>query len=218
MLYQNLLTECKTRHAQLIAVSKTQSIESIKLLYQQGQLHFGENKVQELLDKYETLPKDIKWHLIGHLQTNKVKYIVPFVSCIHSVDSIKLLEEIEKEASKIYRKVNILLQFHIAEEDTKYGLDLKEAYELLEYFKTAQFEYVQIKGIMGMATFTENENQIQKEFQQLKQYFQLLKDTYFTFDNNFKEISMGMSSDYKIALQEGSTMIRIGSLLFGARN
>jgi PLP dependent protein len=216
-MLEQILNALKPFNAQLIAVSKTKPAEDIKALYHKGQLHFGENKVQELVDKYESLPKDIKWHLIGHLQSNKVKYIVPFVHCIHSIDSIKLLQEVEKEAAKIYRNVDVLIQFHIATEDTKYGLSLLEAKDLCEHFKTANYTYAKIRGVMGMATFTDNQQQISKEFEILKGYFTYLKDVYFPFDNHFKEISMGMSSDYPLALQAGSTMVRIGSLLFGNR-
>ncbi len=206
-------------NATLIAVSKTQLTEKIKSLYDNGQRHFGENKVQELLDKKEQLPKDIYWHAIGHLQSNKVKYIVPFIHLIHSVDSFNLLKTIEKEAEKINRKISILLQIHIADEDTKFGLNKNELIDLLEHV-TAQkehFAHIEICGLMGMATFTDDENKIEQEMQGLQNLFLFIKNTYFPFEENFKEISMGMSSDYKIALKSGSSMIRIGSLLFGNR-
>jgi pyridoxal phosphate enzyme (YggS family) len=217
--YKAIVEECNKHQAQLIAVSKTKPVIDIKQLYVHGQIAFGENKVQELCEKYDALPKDIQWHLIGHLQTNKVKYIVSFVHCIHSVDSLKLIDEIQKEAAKIYRRVNILLQFHIAEEETKFGLNLNEAIELLEFVQAnnEKYNYVNIVGVMGMASFTEDENKIASEFKALNQIFLNLKNTFFPFQNSFKEISMGMSSDYKIALKEGSTMVRIGSLLFGSR-
>jgi PLP dependent protein len=218
-MYQQLLQDVQKHNATLIAVSKTKPVADIKALYLLGQRHFGENKVQELVDKYESLPKDIQWHLIGHLQTNKVKYIVPFVHLIHSVDSIKLLREIQKEAAKIYRNVSVLLQLYVATEETKFGLSLTEAQELLDEYhqNKEQYNYINICGIMGMASFTDNTAQVQQEFKTLRNNFQILKDTYFPFDNKFREISMGMSGDYAMALAEGSTMIRVGSLLFGAR-
>jgi PLP dependent protein len=218
-MYQTIVEKCKQHDATLVAVSKTKPAQDIKALYFKGQRHFGENKVQELMEKYDDLPKDIQWHLIGHLQTNKVKYIVPFVHMIHSVDSLKLLDEIQKEAGKLFRTVNVLIQMFIAEEDTKYGLNLAEAHELLEYY-TAQknnYNYVNICGVMGMATFTEDQQKVAAEFDTLKNNFQILKDTFFPYTNTFKEISMGMSGDYELALEHGSTMVRVGSLIFGAR-
>ncbi len=201
----------------LIAVSKTKPAEVILEAYNGGQRVFGENKVQELVDKYEQLPKDIQWHLIGHLQTNKVKYIAPFVELIHSVDSLKLLAEINKQAKKHNRVVPCLLQFHIASEETKFGLNIDEAKEILEDKEFVEMENVEIVGIMGMASFTENEELIRDEFQTLHSYFALLKSHFFKFNPNFKHISMGMSGDYEIAIEEGSTMIRVGSKLFGER-
>lgn len=201
----------------LVAVSKTKPIDAILEKYNQGQRIFGENKVQELVAKYEGLPKDIEWHLIGHLQTNKVKYIAPFVSLIHSVDSLKLLKEVNKEAKKNNRVINCLLQFHIAQEETKYGLNLEEAKSLLESEEFIQMENVSVVGIMGMASFSDDENQVRDEFRILENTFSILKSHYFKFNDNFKEISMGMSGDYKIAIEEGSTMIRVGSLIFGNR-
>lgn len=215
-MYQKLVQEISAQQAVLVAVSKTQPVDKIEKLYQQGQRIFGENRVQELVEKEAALPKDIHWHLIGHLQTNKVKYIAPFVAFIHSVDSIKLLNEIQKEASKNNRTISILLQFHIAEEESKFGLDLKEAIELLDTYFAVQNDYsnVQICGLMGMATNTKDHKQVQKEFAHLKNIFLTLKNSYFGLEDTFKEISMGMSGDYKLALHEGSTMVRIGSLLF----
>ncbi|MEY3367426.1 MAG: hypothetical protein RI973_581 [Bacteroidota bacterium] len=204
-------------HARLVAVSKTQPNEQIMELYRQGQRDFGENKVQELAAKYEALPKDISWHLIGHLQTNKVKYIAPFVACIHSVDSLKLLQEIDKQAARCQRTINCLLQFHIAEETTKYGLSLPEAEELLQSAECKALKHVNITGVMGMATFTEDEDQILREFRQLAAIFRQLKNKFFADSPGFRELSMGMSGDYQIALEEGSTMVRIGTLLFGER-
>jgi len=205
-------------HAGLIAVSKTKPNESILELYQQGQRIFGENKVQELVAKFERLPKDIEWHLIGHLQSNKVKYIAPFVALIHSVDSLNLLGEINKQAQKNNRIISCLLQIYIAEEETKFGLNEKELNELLESKTFQEMGNVQICGLMGMATNTTNETQIEKEFQHLKTIFENTKKQHFQTENLFKEISMGMSSDYKIALRNGATFIRVGSLLFGERS
>lgn len=206
-------------NAQLVAVSKTKPNEQLMDLYHLGQRHFGENKVQELTDKYESLPKDIHWHMIGHLQTNKVKYIVPFVFMIHAIDSLKLLKEVEKQAAKIGRTISVLLQIHIAEEESKFGLDKRELLEILEYYKApnSPFKHVKICGLMGMATFTDDEKQIRKEFHNLKELFTFCKESYL-LDESFCEISMGMSSDYRIALEEGSTMARIGSMLFGERD
>lgn len=202
---------------QLIAVSKTKPVSAIKEAYKAGQRAFGENKVQEMAEKYEQLPKDIQWHLIGHLQTNKVKYIAEFVHLIHAVDSLKLLEEINKQAQKHQRIIPCLLQFHIAEEDAKFGLDFSEAEELLQSREFIEMQNVQIVGLMGMSTFTENTEQIRDEFRNLNNYFQIIKSHYFKFNPAFKHLSMGMSGDYRIAIEEGSNMIRIGSTLFGTR-
>jgi len=204
-------------HVKLIAVSKTKPVEVIQEAYAMGQRDFGENRVQELMEKYEVLPKDIVWHLIGHLQTNKVKYVVPFVSLIHGVESLRLLETINKEAEKHGRVISCLLQFHIAEEESKFGLDEGEAKELLESEAYARMQYVQIVGVMGMATFTEDRYQVRKEFRHLKEIFDWLKRTYFSGDESFRELSMGMSGDYSIAIEEGSTMVRVGSAIFGER-
>lgn len=202
----------------LIAVSKTKPIEALQEVYDAGQRHFGENKVQEMVDKQVVLPKDIQWHLIGHLQTNKVKYIAPFVSLIHSVDSLKLLAEINKEAKKNNRIIPCLLQFHIATEETKFGLSLEEATEILESSEFIEMQHVSIVGIMGMATFTDDKEIVRQEFRTLEHYFQVLKSHFFKFNPDFKEISMGMSDDYLLAIEEGSTMVRVGSSIFGARS
>ena len=204
-------------NVKLIAVSKTKPIELVMEAYQSGHKIYGENKAQELAEKYEALPKDIEWHMIGHMQTNKVKYIAPFVSLIHGVDSFKLLKVINKEGEKCNRKINCLLQFHIASEETKFGLDLNEAKDFIKSEEFQNLKNVTISGVMGMATYTENQDVIRSEFKELVHIFNELKQTYFP-QNNFKEISMGMSGDYKIAIQEGATMVRIGSLLFGERN
>lgn len=205
-------------HVQLVAVSKTKPAEDIMEAYRAGQRVFGENKAQELISKQPDLPEDIQWHYIGHLQSNKVKYLAPFVSMIHSLDRQKLIREVNKEAKKNNRIIDALLQFHIAEEDTKFGLSLDEAREILtsEAFKT--YDNIRITGVMGMATFTSDEAQIRKEFQLLKQIFTTLKAEFFHDKPWFKEISAGMSGDYKIAIEESSTIIRIGSVIFGQRN
>lgn len=204
-------------HVQLIAVSKTKPAADIIEAYQAGQRAFGENKVQEMVDKHAELPKDIEWHLIGHLQTNKVKYIAPFVHLIHAVDSLKLLREINKEALKNDRVIDCLLQFHIASEETKFGLTFEEATELLESDEFIALENVRIAGVMGMASFTEDKEQVSDEFRTLYNYFQIIKSHHFRFNPDFREISMGMSGDYRIAVEEGSTMVRIGSTIFGGR-
>jgi pyridoxal phosphate enzyme (YggS family) len=202
----------------LVAVSKTKPSALILEAYEAGQHDFGENKVQEMAEKASILPKDIRWHLIGHLQTNKVKYIAPFVHLIHSVDSLKLLAEINKQALKNNRIIDCLLQFHVAQEETKFGLSIEEAEELLKSSEYANMKNIRLVGVMGMASFTENKMQVRKEFRELYTIFDYLKHTYFNHLDFFKERSMGMSSDYKIAEEEGSTMIRIGSTIFGERN
>ncbi len=204
-------------HVQLVAVSKTKPLEMLIEAYNHGQRAFGENKVQEMATKYEQMPKDIQWHFIGHLQTNKIKYMASFVHLIHGVDSFKLLSAINTEARKVSKIIHCLLQFHIAEEETKFGLLLDEAEEMLSSAEFASFENVRICGVMGMATFTESETQIRKEFGMLRNYFDLLKNKYFSKDTAFCEISMGMSGDYLLAIEEGSTMVRIGSTIFGER-
>jgi len=202
----------------LVAVSKMQSIESIREAYETGQRVFGENRVQELIAKQPQLPSDIQWHLIGHLQTNKVKYIAPFVSMIESVDSFHLLKEVNKQASRNGRIIPCLLQFHIAEEETKFGLDLQEAREILGSEEYQTMHNVSIVGVMGMATFTDEHVQIRKEFHHLKLIYSQLKNEFFSEVPEFKEISMGMSGDYPIAIEEGSTNVRIGTVIFGERH
>lgn len=204
-------------HVTLVVVSKTKPNEEITPIYNAGQRIFGENKVQELCDKYESLPKDIEWHLIGHLQTNKVKYVVPFVALIHAVDSMKLLKEINKQAQKNNRVIACLLQFHIAQEESKFGLSIDEAHELLNREEYTKLKNIRIAGVMGMASFTENTYQVENEFRELKSYFEQLKSTFFQDSIYFKEISMGMSGDYELAIEHGSTMVRIGSKIFGGR-
>ncbi|MCG8579075.1 MAG: YggS family pyridoxal phosphate-dependent enzyme [Bacteroidales bacterium] len=221
MSIQNNLQAVKEQidnRAQLVAVSKTKPNEDLMEAYEAGQRVFGENKVQELTTKYESLPKDIEWHMIGHLQSNKVKYIAPFVSLIHGVDSEKLLKTINKEGKKNNRKIPCLLQVHIADEETKFGFSEEELLSMLSAELLSSFEFVDIKGVMGMATYTNDKEQIRKEFASLKQVFDKLKSSVFASNTSFTEISMGMSGDYLLAIEEGSTMVRVGSSIFGARN
>jgi pyridoxal phosphate enzyme (YggS family) len=201
----------------LVAVSKTKPASAVLEAYKCGQRIFGENKVQELVDKAEELPKDIEWHIIGHLQSNKVKYIAPFVSMIHSVDGMKLLSEINKQGKKNDRVINCLLQFHIAQEETKFGLSFEEAQDLLSSDEFIRMGNISIVGVMGMATFTDNEDQLRHEFTTLENYFHVLKSHFFKFNPAFQHISMGMSGDYQIAIEEGSNMVRVGSSIFGSR-
>ncbi len=215
--YKQVLQEIKPFHAQLIAVSKTKPAEDILEVYHAGQRLFGENKVQEMVSKHEALPKNIQWHLIGHLQTNKVKLIAPFVTLIHSVDSLKLLQEINKQAEKNNRIIDCLLQIFIANEETKFGLSDEELITLLSSPEFSQLKNIHICGLMGMATNTDDENKIANEFSQLKNLFEEAKQKYFNTEPSFKELSMGMSSDYKIALHHGATFIRVGSMIFGER-
>ncbi|HEX5169770.1 MAG TPA: YggS family pyridoxal phosphate-dependent enzyme [Cyclobacteriaceae bacterium] len=211
-LIQNLPPQCK-----LVAVSKTQPVERILEAYHAGQRIFGENKVQELAQKFDALPKDIEWHMIGHLQTNKVKYIAQFVSLIHSVDSLKLLTEINKQALKAGRIISCLLQIHIGSEETKFGFTADEVIHLITTGHIELLTNIQIVGLMGMATFTDDEKKIREEFKTLKEIFDQLKSRTLPHNVNMRELSMGMSNDYKIALQEGSTIIRVGSGIFGER-
>jgi len=203
--------------AKLVAVSKFHEASEVMEAYQAGQRVFGENLVQELVEKQAQLPDDIEWHIIGHLQTNKVKYIAPFIHLIESVDSLKLLIEINKQALKNKRTIDCLLQVYIADEDTKFGLGYDEVIEILRSEEYATLENIRIIGLMGIATNTQSEKQIRDEFQELKVLFDGIKVTYFRKDNYFKELSMGMSADYKLAIDEGSTMVRIGSSIFGKR-
>ncbi|UAB81155.1 YggS family pyridoxal phosphate-dependent enzyme [Marixanthomonas sp. SCSIO 43207] len=197
----------------LVAVSKTKPVSEIMEAYNTGHRIFGENKVQEMEAKWEEMPKDIEWHMIGHVQRNKVKYMAPFVSLIHSVDSKRLLKEVNKQAKKVDRVIDCLLQIKIAEEDSKFGLDKNEALELLASEAFQKYENVRVIGLMGMATFTDNENQISEEFKKLKQIYDSVKDDY-----NFTHLSMGMSGDYSIAIKHGSNIVRVGSAIFGERN
>jgi PLP dependent protein len=214
---KSLKNETNAIKVQLIAVSKTKPAEEIMEAYDAGQRVFGENMVQELVDKYEKLPKDIKWHLIGHLQSNKVKYIAPFISMIQSVDSLKLLQEIDKHAQKNNRVIDCLLQVYIADEETKFGLGFDEVIELLRSEEYTELSHVRIRGLMGIATNTDNEKQIKDEFYELKIFFDGIKQSYFRQDPTFDILSMGMSSDYKVAIEQGSNMVRLGSTIFGQR-
>ena len=202
----------------LVAVSKTKPVSDLQEAYDAAQRVFGENHALEMRDKHEVLPQDIQWHFIGHLQTNKIKYIIPFVTLIHSIDSANLLEAVNKEAKKHERVVDCLLQFHIAQEETKFGLDMEEARQLLDSEDFKAMQNVRICGVMGMATFTDDDAEIRKEFKNLKNIFETLKKDYFANQPQFKEISMGMSDDYLIAIEEGATLVRVGSKIFGARN
>ncbi|MGE5521570.1 MAG: YggS family pyridoxal phosphate-dependent enzyme [Candidatus Dadabacteria bacterium] len=214
--YLDIQKEFNEKQVVLVAVSKTKPIEAIKELYDLGHRDFGENYVQELEEKQQQLPADIRWHYIGHLQTNKVRYITPFVHLVQSVDSIKLLKEINKQAQKSDRIVDVLLQVHIAQEETKFGFDETEIKELFGGTELNELKHVRLRGLMGMGSLTEDMDQVRKEFQVLKQIFDSARVKLNS--NEFNTLSMGMSSDYKVAIEEGSNMVRIGSLLFGARS
>lgn len=211
--YQGIVKELSQKHVTLVAVSKKKPVEAILELYELGHRDFGENYVQELVDKQAKLPSDIRWHFIGHLQTNKVKYIAPFVHLIHGVDSYKLLKEINKQGEKNGRVIEVLLQVHIAQEETKFGLDEKELESVIEQAKDEALRNVAIRGLMGMASFSDNQEQVRKEFGYLRMLFEK-----YAGMPAFSILSMGMSGDYQLAMEEGSNMVRIGSLLFGARN
>ena len=219
MSISNNLTKIKASlpsHVTLVAVSKTKPVADLMEAYEAGQRIFGENKIQEMTEKWEVMPKDIQWHMIGHVQTNKVKFMAEYVSLIHGVDSLKLLQEINKQAKKHDRVIDVLLQIYIAEEESKFGLDENELNELLQQVQNdkSSFENINIVGLMGMATFTENQNQIEKEFKHLKTIFNKLN----TENCELNTLSMGMSGDYQLAISCGSTMVRIGSSIFGTRN
>lgn len=214
-LYLELSSFLRQKNVSLVAVSKTKPIEAVDELYTLGHRDFGENYVQELLDKQKVLPKDIHWHFIGHLQTNKVKQILPFVTLIHGVDSEKLIVEIQKQAFKLGRIADLLLQVHIASEDTKFGLDIDELRKIVNLAQSGSFPHVRIRGLMGMASFSDDKAQVAHEFNQLKLYFDEIREALSSEDFNI--LSMGMSNDYQIAIDEGSNMVRIGSILFGAR-
>jgi len=204
-------------HVTLVAVSKTHPAETVMEAYNAGQRIFGENKAQEMIAKQSLLPGDIQWHFIGHLQRNKVKFIAPFVGMIESVDSLRLLKEINKEAGKAGRIIPVLLQFHIASEETKFGLDMDEARQLLNAPEYREMKHINLRGVMGMASLTDDETLIRKEFSYLRSIFEELRKDYFSSNPEFSQISMGMSGDYAIAIEEGSTMVRIGTGIFGER-
>lgn len=217
--WRSIKEETAAQNVTLVAVSKKKPVSDIEELYRLGERNFGENYVQELAEKQPLLPADINWHYIGHLQTNKVKYIAKFVQLIHAVDSFKLLQEINKQAAKHNRVIDVLLQLHVAEEETKHGLDNTELVELMDMYQAqkAELANVRICGVMGMATFTDDMEQVREEFRSIKNMFTFVKDSYFITQDYFNTCSMGMSGDYKLAIEEGSTMVRIGSSIFGER-
>lgn len=217
--WKELTEELEKSNVTLVAVSKTKPAADIKALYALGQRDFGENYVQELTEKQPILPADIRWHYIGHLQSNKVKYIAPFVHLVHAVDSFKLLLEINKQAARHNRVIEVLLQVHIADEETKFGMDETDIVEFTQLYdaQKEQLQHIEIRGLMGMATFTDDTEQVRQEFRKLKTIFENLHRTTFLGRDDFDTCSMGMSGDYTIAIEEGSTMVRIGSLLFGNR-
>ncbi|MEM9820687.1 MAG: YggS family pyridoxal phosphate-dependent enzyme [Bacteroidota bacterium] len=212
-----ILEELKVSKTQLIAVSKTKPEDQILAAYHQGVRNFGENRVQEVVNKQAALPQDIQWHFIGHLQSKKVKSIAPFIALIHSIDSAKILVEVNKQAARQERIIDVLFQFKIAEEESKYGFDLATATQLLQSSQYSDLKHVRVVGVMGMATFTSDQDQVRTEFKTLHRIFRELKTRFFAEADHFKEVSMGMSGDYQIAIEEGSTMVRIGSLIFGHR-
>lgn len=213
----NVLSELPEQ-THLVAVSKFHPNEAIMEAYEAGQRIFGESKVQEMTQKYESLPKDIEWHFIGHLQTNKIKYMVPYVTLIHGIDSYKLLAEVNKQAAKVNRIIPCLLQMHIAQEETKFGFSFEECKEMLAAGEWKELRNIRISGLMGMATNTDSTEQIDKEFRSLNTFFKEIKQIYFPEEPTFKELSMGMSHDYHRAIDEGSTLVRVGSKIFGERN
>jgi pyridoxal phosphate enzyme (YggS family) len=215
---EKIKAELAGTSARLIAVTKTKPLEDLQAAYDGNCTVFGENKVQEMVEKWEVLPKDIEWHLIGHLQSNKVKYMASFVAMIHSIDSLKLLQEVDKQALKNNRIIDCLLQIYIAQEETKFGLSEDEAREILDSEEFKAMKNIRIVGVMGMATFTDNQEQIRLEFRGLKAFFETLKTQYLATENlQLSEVSMGMSGDYLIAAEEGSTLVRVGSAIFGSR-
>ena len=216
-VYKQIVETIPT-HVQLVAVSKLKPASEVMAAYELGQRHFGENWAQELKEKHEQLPKDIHWHFIGHLQTNKIKYIIPYVHLIHSIDSFHLLQEVDRQAARHGRVVGCLLQFHVATEETKFGFSMEECLQMLQSPEFSTLHNIEICGVMGMASLTDNNDQIHREFRTLHSYFERLKKEYFADSASFKEISMGMTEDYPIAIEEGSTMIRVGSAIFGARD
>jgi pyridoxal phosphate enzyme (YggS family) len=202
---------------ELVAVSKTKPVQMVRELFETGHLDFGENKVQDLVEKQQELPGEIRWHMIGHLQSNKVKYIAPFVYLVHGVDSLKLLRVLEKEGQKNNRQIQCLLQMHIARESSKFGLSEEALQAILSSVEFRKMEFVKVRGLMGMATFTDDSELVREEFRNLKRIFEKLKSDHFRLDPDFSILSMGMSDDYQFAIEEGSNMIRVGSLIFGPR-
>ena len=215
--YQEILREIPPT-VKLIAVSKLHPASEVEAAYALGQRDFGENWAQEMREKHEILPKDIRWHFIGHLQTNKIKYIIPYVHQIHSIDSFKLLQEVDRQAAKHNRVVGCLLQFHVATEETKFGFSMDECEQMLKSPEFSSLKNIEVRGVMGMASFTDDAAQVRREFQTLHGFFTKLKEEYFAEDPYFTELSMGMTGDYRIAIEEGSTMIRVGSAIFGERD
>ena len=215
--YKEVLGQLKEYNTKLVLVSKTKPVKQIQTFYDLGQRDFGENRIQELVSKYEELPKDIKWHQIGHVQKNKVKYIAPFINLIHAVDSLKILKEINKRAKNNQRTIDVLLQIKIAKEETKFGLTHNQCIEIITDIDVQEMKNLRIVGLMGMSTFTDNMDQVRSEFKGLKHFFDILKTKYYSDKNYFSELSMGMSGDYQIAIEEGATMVRIGSLIMGGR-
>jgi pyridoxal phosphate enzyme (YggS family) len=215
--YRQISQTCDSHGAVLVAVSKTKPVEDIKALYELGHRDFGENYVQELTEKQPQFPEDLRWHFIGHLQSNKVKFIAPFVHMIHGVDSVKLLKEINKQGARFGRRIRCLLQLHVAREETKFGLDEGELWTLLDELKQEPLLHVELCGVMAMASFTDNQDQVRNEFRAVRKVFDEAKHRYFMDDGRFSVISMGMSGDYRMALEEGSNMVRVGSLIFGER-
>lgn len=218
MTFVKIKEEISVADATLVAVSKTHPVQKIQTVYDLGHRDFGENKVQELMEKVGDLPDDIRWHMIGHLQSNKVKYLAPFVHLIHSLDRLSLAKEINKEGRKADRVISVLLQIKIAKEDTKFGLDPESIEGFMGKLNNRKYDFIKICGVMGMATFTNDEEQIRSEFLKLEDVFRFVKDKYFQDDPDFNIKSYGMSADYKIALDTGSNMVRVGSLIFGDRN
>lgn len=218
MDFDTLKQKFENEDVTLVAVSKTHHPKEIKKIYNKGQFDFGENRVQELMEKVDLLPHDIRWHMVGHLQSNKVKDLIPFIHLIHSVDRFSLAKEIQKQAKRYQRKISALLQFKIAQEDSKHGIDPKNLKQFMDEFINRNYDHIEVKGVMGMATFTDDQDQVRKEFNLLNEIYHQLKEDYFKDDEEFKIKSYGMSGDYEIAIEEGSNMVRIGTLIFGERN
>lgn len=218
MDFDTLKQKFENEDVTLVAVSKTHHPKEIKKIYNKGQFDFGENRVQELMEKVDLLPHDIRWHMVGHLQSNKVKDLIPFIHLIHSVDRFSLAKEIQKQAKRYQRKISVLLQFKIAQEDSKHGIGPKNLKQFMDEFIKRNYDHIEVKGVMGMATFTDDQDQVRKEFNLLNEIYHQLKEDYFKDDEEFKIKSYGMSGDYEIAIEEGSNMVRIGTLIFGERN